>query len=169
MLIETARLLLRAPTVEDLDALAAMFADEEVMRYIGAGGALGRDRARATLEREIAHHAERGWGEWITVERASGRTIGLCGLILWPDIDGAEELEVAYLLARNAWGQGFATEAAGAIRDRAVAMGRVPVSLIYPDNAASIRVAEKNGMSYEKDVPFQGHTLRLYRLAAPGR
>jgi ribosomal-protein-alanine N-acetyltransferase len=165
--IATERLLLREPTLDDLDALAAMFADDEVMRFIGAGGALGRDRAQGVIEREIANHAERGWGEWITEERATGDAIGLCGLILWPDIDGAEELEVAYLLARGAWGKGYATEAAAAIRDHALALGTErPVSLIYPDNGASIRVAEKNGMVYEKDVPFQGHTLRLYRLPA---
>jgi ribosomal-protein-alanine N-acetyltransferase len=95
--------------------------------------------------------------------------IGLCGLILWPDIDGDEEVEVAYLLARDAWGRGYATEAAAAIRDHALGLGvDGPVSLIYPDNAASIRVAEKTGMAYEKDVPFRGHALRLYRLPRHG-
>jgi len=60
--IATERLVLREPTFDDLDALAAMFADDEVMRFIGAGGALGRDRAQAVIEREIANHAARGWG-----------------------------------------------------------------------------------------------------------
>jgi ribosomal-protein-alanine N-acetyltransferase len=165
--IETERLLLRELTLDDLDDLTAMFADEEVMRYIGAGGVLGRDRAQAMIEREMVNYVDRGWGEWATIERETGRTIGVCGLIAWPDIDGAEELEVAYLLAREAWGQGYATEAATAVRDHALALGlgeRGLVSLIYPDNEASVRVAIKNGMTYEKDVPFQGHVLRLYRL-----
>ena len=167
MPLETDRLLLRDLEPDDLDDLAAIFADEEAMRWIGAGGVLGRDVAAGMIEREQRHYRERGWGQWATVERASGHVIGVCGLILWPAIGGREELEVAYLLARHAWGKGYATEAAAAIRDHALVLGTErPVSLIYPDNAASIRVAEKNGMVYEKDVPFQGHMLRLYRLPA---
>jgi ribosomal-protein-alanine N-acetyltransferase len=166
--IETERLTLRDLEPTDLDALAAIFADAEVMRYIGAGGVLGRDVAERMITREREHYAERGWGEWAAVERATGRMVGVCGLILWPDIDGRQELEVAYLLARDAWGRGYATEAATAIRDAGLEIRPDLVSLIYPDNAASIRVAEKIGMAYEKDVPFQGHDLRLYRLAGSG-
>jgi RimJ/RimL family protein N-acetyltransferase len=162
--ITTERLDLRELEPDDLEDLAAMFADEEVMRYIGAGGVLGRDVAETMIARERAHYAERGWGEWATVERASGRMIGVCGLILWPDIDGVEELEVAYIISRQAWGEGYATEAAVAIRayaERELGRERV-VSLIYHGNDASIRVAEKNGLRYEKDVAFAGHEIGLY-------
>ena len=93
-LIETERLVLRDLEPGDEDTLAAMLADEEVMRWIGAGGAQVGDVARRVIERERGHYAERGWGEWATTERDSGRMIGLCGLILWPDIEGREELEV---------------------------------------------------------------------------
>ena len=168
-MIETERLVLRELEPADLDALAAVFADPEVMRFIGRGGVLDRDVARRIIEREREHYAERGWGEWATVEHGTGRFIGLCGLILWPDIDGNEELEVAYLLARDAWGVGYGTEAATAIRDVGVTIRPDPVSVIYPDNIGSIRVATKIGMTYEKDVTFEGNQLRLYRLAADGR
>jgi ribosomal-protein-alanine N-acetyltransferase len=162
--IQTDRLIIRDLEPADEDALAAMFADEEVMRWIGAGGVLGRAVATKMIERERQHYAERGWGEWATVERETGAFLGVCGLILWPDIDGREELEVAYLLARDAWGVGFATEAAMAIRDVGLGVRPDLVSLIYPENAASIHVANKIGMAYEKDVAFQGHQLGLYRL-----
>jgi ribosomal-protein-alanine N-acetyltransferase len=166
MPLQTERLLLRDLEPDDLDALAAMFADEEVMRWIGAGGVLGRDVAAGMIERQQRHYLERGWGQWATVERASGRMIGVCGLILWPEIGGREELEVAYLLARDAWGKGFATEAALAIRDYGVAIRPDLVSLIYPDNAASINVARKVGMRWEKGVELEGSMLGLYRLNA---
>ena len=165
-MIETERLLLRDLEQTDEDALATMFADPEVMRFIGRGGVLGRDVARRMIEREREHYAERGWGQWAAVEREDERFIGVCGLILWPDIDGREELEVAYLLSRDAWGVGYATEAAAAIRDFGVNVRPDLVSLIYPDNLASINVATKIGMSYEKDVGFEGNQLRLYRIRA---
>jgi RimJ/RimL family protein N-acetyltransferase len=98
--IETPRLVLRELEPTDEDALAAMFSDPEVMRWIGTGGVRTREDARGVIARERARYAERGWGEWATCLRDTGETIGLCGLILWPDLDGAEELEVAYLLAR---------------------------------------------------------------------
>ena len=166
MTIETERLVLRDLEPGDLDALAAMFADEEVMRWIGGGGVLGRDVAEGMIERQRRHYAERGWGQWATVERVTGRMIGVCGLILWPSMGGHEELEVAYLLAREAWGKGYATEAATAIRDVGVTIRPDLVSLIYPDNAASISVARKLGMTWEKEVELEGSTLGLYRLVA---
>jgi len=165
-MIETERLVLRDLEPDDVEVIAAIFADEETMRFIGAGGVLGRDIAVRTIERERRQYEEHGWGQWATVERQTGRCIGLCGLILWPDIDGHKELEVAYLLARDSWGKGFATEAAAAIRDAGAKIRPDPVSLIYPDNAASINVARKIGMRYEKEVDFAGHRLGLYRLAA---
>jgi [ribosomal protein S5]-alanine N-acetyltransferase len=163
--IDTHRLVLRDLEPADTDAIAAIFADEEVMRFIGAGGVLDRDVVVRMIDRERRGYAERGWGQWATVERATGRCIGVCGLLLWPDIDGQEELEVAYLLARDAWGNGYVTEAAAAIRDVGVEIRPDLVSLIYPDNAASINVARKIGMAHEKVVAFQGHQLGLYRLA----
>jgi len=166
--IEAERLVLRDLEPTDLDDLATIFADEEVMRWIGGGGVLGRDVAEGMIERQRAHYAERGWGQWATVERATGRMIGVCGLILWPSMGGHEELEVAYLLAHDAWGKGFATEAATAIRDFGRAIRPDLVSLIYPDNAASINVARKLGMVWEKEVELKGSTLGLYRLSVSG-
>lgn len=166
MTIQTERLVLRDLEPGDLDALAAMFADEEVMRWIGGGGVLGRDVAEGMIARQRRHYAERGWGQWATVERATGRMIGVCGLILWPSMGGQEELEVAYLLAREAWGKGYATEAATAIRDVGTTIRPDLVSLIYPDNTASINVARKLGMAWEKQVELEGSMLGLYRLDA---
>jgi [ribosomal protein S5]-alanine N-acetyltransferase len=169
-LLETPRLSLRELIDDDLDALAAMFADAEVMRFIGVGGVLGRDRAERTIERQQTAYRERGYGEWATVDRESGAMIGLCGLIRWPDIDGAEELEVAYLLARDAWGRGLGTEAATAIRDHAIDdLGRRRlVSCIYPDNEASIKVATAIGMTFEKTFTYEGSAMSLFSLEREG-
>lgn len=167
-ILETPRLLLRELEPADLEALAGLYADPEVMRYIGRGGVQPREAARRYLDKQRSLYGTLGYGEWATVRREDGRMIGLCGLIPWPDIDGAEELEVAYLLARDAWGQGLATEAARAIRahaERELGRRRL-VSCIYPANAASIRVAEKIGMRHEKDVALGGETIALYSCSA---
>ena len=115
-------------------------------------------------DRQLTSYRERGFGEWATVSRTTGEMVGLCGLIVWPDIDSVEELEVAYLLARSAWGRGLGTEVAKAIRDHAHrGLGRDRlVSCIYPENASSIRVAEKISMRYEKDFTYDGVPMALY-------
>ena len=162
--LETPRLRLREIMPDDEDALAAMFADPEVMEYIGRGGVRSREDARRVLEREVALYAERGYGEWALTLREDDEMIGLCGLIDWPDVDGAPETEVAYLLRRDVWGRGYATEAAAAIRDHArTALGRERlVCLIYPGNTASAAVARKIGMTHERAVEMFDHTLEMY-------
>jgi ribosomal-protein-alanine N-acetyltransferase len=164
-------LVLRELVPEDEDALTAMFADPEVMRWIGTGGVRTRQHAREVIEKQLREYREQGYGEWATILRGSDELIGVCGLIRWPDIDGVEEIEVAYLLARDAWGHGYATEATAAIRDWALRELRRDrlISLAYHDNVASMNVARKNGMSWEKDVTIKGVTLALYSLTGLGR
>ncbi|MDQ2691068.1 MAG: GNAT family N-acetyltransferase, partial [Chloroflexota bacterium] len=94
---------------------------------------------------------------------------GYCGLFYFPDVGGKPEVEIGYRLRRSAWGKGFATEAACAVRDFAfnsLGMQRL-IALIDPDNIASIRVAEKLGMQYEKDIMLPGYTHpdRIYAVS----
>jgi ribosomal-protein-alanine N-acetyltransferase len=169
--LETPRLTLRELVPEDEDALTAMYADPEVMRWIGRGGVRTREDARESIRRQLAEYRQRGYGEWATTLRSSDEPIGMCGLIRWPDIDDVEEVEVAYLLARHVWGKGYATEAAAAIRDwglRELRRDRF-VSLVYHDNVGSINVARKIGMTWEKDVTFGDMTVALFSLGARAR
>jgi RimJ/RimL family protein N-acetyltransferase len=167
VVVETSRLLLREQTMEDLDHVAAFAADPEVMRYLGTGGVRTRDEAKEALEWMIERSAEDGFGLWATVERATGRWIGRCGLLVH-EIDGATETEVAYALIRDAWGRGYATEATAAIRDHAIgSLGRRRlISLIHHGNDASVNVATKLGMRFERDVPFRGISVAMYSLEA---
>jgi ribosomal-protein-alanine N-acetyltransferase len=92
--------------------------------------------------------------------------VGNCGL-LEKEVEGRAEVELVYLIAYDAWGRGYATEAAAAVRDHALGvlgLSRL-IALIKPENAASERVAEKLGMQLERDVERRGGvTMRLYVL-----
>jgi len=162
--VDTPRLRLRAFDLADLDGYAAMCADDEVMRYIGSGGPVGRDVAWRHLAMFLGSWALVGRGMWAIERRSDGASIGRAGLL---DPEGWPGCELAWLLARDAWGQGYAFEAAQA----ALAHGRREqglrdvISLIRPDNARSIALAERLGARSDGPIDFMGGTALLYRHA----
>jgi len=168
LVLETERLALRHLTPDDLDDLAAIQSDPEVMRYFAAG-THSREETLRELERCIAAQAEHGFSLGAAVARADGRLIGRCGLIP-QSLQGRGEVEIAYLLARSDWGRGLATEAARAIRDHGFGpLGlRRMVSIVHRDNRPSRRVAEKVGLRPERMIQFMDHRCWLYAIEAPG-
>jgi ribosomal-protein-alanine N-acetyltransferase len=162
-IIDTERLLLRRLTLADLDDMAQLYADPEVMRFFS--GTRTRQQTLDHLLLAQQCYEQYGYYLWATIHKADDRFIGRCGLL--PQmIDGRQEVEVAYMLARPYWGQGLGTEAACAIKE--YGFERYPfarlISLIDPDNLASIRVAEKNGMRYVQDHDHKGHLCRVYAV-----
>jgi RimJ/RimL family protein N-acetyltransferase len=158
---ETARLILRRLTEEDLDPLAAIHADPRVMRFIG--GVRTRARTHARLLELIGDQHRLGFSKWAVVLRRTGEFIGRCGPIV-AQVGGASEVEVGYDLARCHWGHGLATEAAAAAVAyclSSLAMTRV-VSLIHVQNKASQSVAKRVGMIYERDVEWRSEPFALY-------
>jgi ribosomal-protein-alanine N-acetyltransferase len=174
--LETERLTLRPLTIDDLDDIARFVADPETMRYIGTGGARTRDQARNSLEWMIETFARQGFGHFAVERKDDGVLVGRSGLNVWDpsdwsitrldDAEGPIEIEIAYLFGRDYWGHGYATEAATAVRDWAlVELGYERlIALIYPDNARSIRVAEKLGMEPAGEADFGGKPLTIYAL-----
>ena len=146
----------------DLDAWARIVCDPEVMRYVG-GAALDRDQAWRSLGYILGHWRLRGFGLWAVEERASGALVGRIGLYRpegWPG------LEVGWLVARERWGEGFATEGgAAAIRYgfEVLEADRL-ISVILPGNQASIRVAEKLGERFDHRMQLQGHDVHVYAV-----
>ena len=102
---ETRRLRLRGFTNDDLDALAAIYADPDVMRYMPGGKPVPRERVAASLRRMIDHWQEHGFGLWAVEDKESGRLIGRCGLV---HLDNTPEVEVGYLFAADCWGKAYA-------------------------------------------------------------
>ena len=143
MLIGSERLLVRPITIVDVDELVALHAGADVVRFIGR---FDRERASERLQadqRECEHHGD---GLLAVVDCGTGRFLGRVALMYWPRFD---ETGVGWVLRRDAWGQGFATEAARAC----VAWGfwnlGVPylTAMIRRENTRCIRVAERLGMT----------------------
>ena len=152
-ILETERLLLRHQVIEDLDDLWALYCDPEITKYI-PDAPRSREEAQEELEWHMHGHPKHPeFGLWATIHKETGKFIGRCGLLPWT-IDDVNEVEVAYTIARNYWGQGLGSEAAQAILKygfEKLHLSRM-VCLIDPENKASQKVAEKMGMAWEKTV-----------------
>lgn len=164
-ILETERLLLRHLTPDDLDDLWALYCDPEITKFIPDAP---RSYAEAKEELEWHQHGHPRHPElglWATIHKPSGQFIGRCGLLPW-QLDGVDEVEVAYTIARSFWGQGLATEAALAIRDYAFERLRRKrlICLIDDGNLASARVAEKMGMAFEREAQDEIGPFLLYSM-----
>lgn len=164
-ILKTARLILREMSLDDLDFVAAMLADPEVMRYYPK--CYSREEAETWIERQIRRYARHGHGLWLAIEKATGQPVGQVGLLI-QQVRGAMEKEVAYLIHRPHWRRGFATEAGLAARDYTFnVLGRQSVfALIRPENVPSLRVAQKLGLQEEPDrIRHSGFEHIVFSLA----
>jgi RimJ/RimL family protein N-acetyltransferase len=160
--LETPRLRLRARTLEDLDAIVAMDADEEVRRYIG--GPLDPITHGADVRRRIVDGRPAPYFAWAIEWKAWPGFLGQCALNAshLPDVT-----EISWRLTRMAWGQGIATEAATAVFRHALhdlEIGPV-VAMIHPDNRGSVRVAEKIGLRQHGETQFKGVRQLVFRTS----
>ena len=166
--IETPRLILRKFREDDLDELCLLYADNDIRRYFPEGVL-----SRAQTKEELDWYLGGGWsghpelGLWATIYKPTGRFIGRCGLIPWT-IDSQQETEVAYLFAKEFWGQGLGAEAAGAIVHHAFTHLQLVrlIALIDRENTASIGTAEKVGFNFEREVEVEGTKAQLYSINA---
>jgi RimJ/RimL family protein N-acetyltransferase len=159
LILKTNRLIVRQFRLSDAEAMNRVFGDAAVMRF--GDGPQSPEWVYDWLSRCFENYRQRsGLGVWAVVEKGSAETMGYCGLFFFPDVGGQPETELGYRLARSYWGRGYATEAARAVRDYAFNTLRLPrlIALIDPQNVASIRVAEKLGMTYEKEVMLADYT-----------
>ena len=158
--LETPRLLLRPPHLDDLDAMAVVFADPEVVRFIGNGEPRPRERVEQSLTIGRSLWEQRGYGPFTVITKCDDAIIGDCILvpIARSGTDAIDystrgpEVEIGYRLSSASWGHGYATEAARAVLEWA----RAPepdgaglneiIAVTYPENTASQNVLHKIGM-----------------------
>lgn len=163
MTLATDRLILRQFREDDLDAFAAVQADPVVARHVGDGSTTDRSASWRLMAVFLGHWSLRGHGQYAVEERRTGAFVGRVGL-WWPE--GWPGLELGWLIARDRWGRGYATEAA-----RVVAAAAFPtlgvtrlISLVHPDNGASARVAAKLGALRERTIEVCGRPADVHVL-----
>lgn len=158
---ETARLVLRAMTVEDAVAFHALNSHPEVMRYTGEPPMGSVEEARRAIA-EYPDFDTVGFGRWAAVLKESGAMIGFCGLKHLADLD---EVDIGFRFLPEYWGQGLATEAALATLGfglSTIGLARV-IGLVLQENGASVRVLEKIGMVADGEIDYEG--LRALRYS----
>jgi ribosomal-protein-alanine N-acetyltransferase len=161
-IIETPRLTLRHFVEEDLDALAALMANVDFMRF--SSGVFTREQTASFLLDRVIAPARAGLpSQFALILREENRLLGYCGFFRQV-VDDVNEIEIGYRLHPDYWNRGLATEAARAARDYAFTVLKLErvISLIHPDNHASRRVTEKNEMTLEKETTFRGFPTLVF-------
>jgi len=161
------RLLLRPWKTEDADRLLAILQEPDILRYFPRTAPWPREKVDRYIAHHLSHWQERGYGHWAVVTPMDGQVVGWNGLEFLPETG---EIEVAYLLSREVWGHGYATEAAQAALHFGFtncSLDKI-IGLTHPENTASQRVLEKCGMVLIDRQVYIGMTLCRYRVELEG-
>lgn len=160
-IITTPHLILRPWSLSDADRLFTILQEADMFKYFPQTRAPERSWVDKYINHHLSHWQEHGYGHWAVVNRADGEVIGWNGLEYLPETC---ETEVAYLLSRQVWGQGFATEAARAAVEYGFGTCQLSliIGLVHPDNIGSIRVLEKIGLVFNNRANYWGMELLRY-------
>ena len=156
-MIETERLILRKPSLEDAEAFLDLSTDPIAMEFIGGVQPAAADDPEFPIRLWLDRWRLNGFGHLVVERREDGAVLGRTGLVVWdtrewrissvPEADGYAQPELGWAFIRRYWGNGYATEAARAVREWAYAeldLERL-VSVIAPENERSARLAERLG------------------------
>jgi len=167
IIAETPRVIIRHFCTENFADLAPILANPEVMKY-SLAGVLSSNQTRKFIQKMLCRYESEGYGYYAIIDRHNTQLIGYCGL-LFCLIEGSRKVEIGYRLDPHYWQKGLATEAATAVRDYAFNQLSLNdlIALIQPKNIASIKVAEKIGMKFERNYTFSGMPVKIYRIFKP--
>lgn len=162
--LETERLLLRMFREQDFEDYAAIFSDRQVTRYLGDGEPLSRATAWRSMAFIVGHWQLRGYGMWAVEERHSGVVIGRIGFF---NPEGWPGFEIGWTLKPTYWGKGYATEGAKAALNYGfnnLDKDHI-ISLIYPENIRSIKVAQRLGEKLEDKTTLFDKEVLIYGIS----
>jgi [ribosomal protein S5]-alanine N-acetyltransferase len=162
-ILQTERLILRPFRAEDVEIIAELFTNSDFMRF--SLGVLTRAQTVTFLDKVIGWEHAGLPSQFTVIIRSEGALVGYCGFYHHPD-EKIDDLEIGYRVHPDYWNKGIATEAARAVRDHAFRDLKLPrvISLIHPENVPSRRVAEKNGMIFEKEIVFRGFPTLVFAI-----
>ena len=168
MILETKRMWFRRLIPDDLEALYALYSDQETRQYF-PDGTLTYEETKEELEWFLNGHPKHPeLGLWATILKENNAFIGRCGLLPWT-LEGRDEVEVAYLIDKRYWRQGLGTEAALGVRDygfERLNLSRL-ICMVDPGNEASAKVACNLGMSLEKEMEDETGPFLLFSMSRP--
>lgn len=167
--LSTERLNIRPLEKTDSEAWSAFFKNNDGLKFFSFDLSLPAEQlGNDWIEKQFLRYQENRFGHLALTDKQTGNLIGQCGLLL-QEVDGKPEIEIGYHVLPEYWGNGFASEAARALKqfawDNAVA--DTLISIIHVDNIRSQRVAKKNGMQRTVQTEFQGKPVYIYRIAKP--
>ncbi len=162
-IIETPHLILRTWTLEEAGVLFEILQEEDILKYFPNPNPPPLSKVEDYITHQLAHWDLYGYGHWAIIERETGQAVGWVGLEYLPELG---ETEVGYLLSRRVWGRSYATQAARATVEYGFQEASLPsiIGLVHPDNAASIRVLEKCGMTFADRLTLWGLDMSRYRV-----
>jgi RimJ/RimL family protein N-acetyltransferase len=165
MFLQTERLFLRPFALSDVDVLAPILGNPEVMRF-SLNGPLNKEQVKEYLQKRILDHYEKyGYGMYAVLLKENSQLIGFVGLI-HQMIEGEEKVELGFRLDPAFWGKGYATEAAKVVVCWAfdqLGLDQI-ISIIDPQNTASLQVAARLQMHLLKKSLFHGFSVEIYAL-----
>jgi [ribosomal protein S5]-alanine N-acetyltransferase len=163
--LETQRLIIKEPSLNQLEQAFSLDSDSEVMYYVG--GARTKESTLEWLEKNIQHQNNNGFGFGFVYEKETERFIGRAGLLYLAYDDTQPDIEVGYRLHKQYWGQGYATELTKALIEWGfdnLTVSRL-VAVINPKNIRSRRVLEKAGMSYVGKSIYNNAEVNRYEIS----
>lgn len=165
-ILTTPRLDLREMNLEDLDFLASLLADPEVMRYFPKP--LSREESEAWIHRQLDRYEQDGCGYWLVIEKSSQQPVGQIG-VLMTEIDGQKEPALGYIVDSAFWRRRVASEATAACIEWVFAQTDHPrvITLVRPENKASLAVAGKIGMVEQGQTMFAGYEHKVFSIDRP--
>tara|TARA_R110002073_G_scaffold118918_3_gene258968 strand:+ start:65675 stop:66154 length:480 start_codon:yes stop_codon:yes gene_type:complete len=152
---------------DDLEAFYKVYSDQDAMRWVGDGQPIRHDQCVVWIAVTQQNYQKRGYGMFAVELKSTGDVIGFCGLV---HPDDQEEAEIKYALHRSQWGNGYASEMAGAVLRFGFDMLGLEsvIATIAPKNSASIRIVEKLGMSRIEDRQEDDGEVTLVYSTNPG-
>lgn len=165
LILETNRVILRRLVPTDLDNLFALYRDPEIRRYFPDGTRTYEQTADELAWFEHGHPSHPELGLWAMIHKESGEFIGRSGLLPWT-IAGREEVEIAYMLAKPLWRQGFGSEVARGLVKYGFDQLNLEslIALITPEHEASIRTAMSAGLEFDFETVVQNLPTVVYRV-----